>query len=129
MTRRAHRVPTILAAGALLAGLAVPAIAASAPASTVAKEPTYGHRTPQQARSAMNREQADIARRQLAENAASKQAFADAQVARDAQIQHDQEAYEAEKARLASEHEAAMARWREDAAACRAGVWAKCKHH
>jgi hypothetical protein len=124
MSRRAHRVPTILAAGALLAGFAVPAIAA-----TAAKEPTYGHRTPQQARSAMNREQADIARRQLAENAASKQAFADAQAARDAQIQHDQQAYEAEKARLASEHEAAMARWREDAAACRAGVWAKCKHH
>lgn len=124
MPVRAHRVRTLLAAGALFAGFA----AAAAAAAASPQEPTYGHRTPAEARSALNREQADMARRQLAENAASKQAFVDAQAMRDTQIRHDQEAYEAEKARLASEHEAAMTKWREEAAACRAGNWRYCKH-
>jgi hypothetical protein len=105
----------------MLAGLAEPLLAAPV-------EPTYGHASPEDARSALNREQAANAQRQLAQNAASRQAFEDAQAARDAQIARDQQSYEAEKARLAAEHDAAMAQWRDDVAACRAGDRTRCRH-
>lgn len=90
-------------------------------------EPTYGEPTPEAARAALNREQAGAARRQSEANLASKQAFEAAQAANEEQIRRDQDAYEQEKVRLASEHEAAMQRWREDIAACRAGEWKRCK--
>lgn len=107
--------------------MALAGLAAAQGAAAALPEPTYGHRTPAAARAALNREQADSARRQLEENAASKQAFENAQAAREAQIEADQARYEAETARLATEHEAAMARWRDDVAACRGGDRTRCK--
>lgn len=121
MHSHARTVRIFAAAAAMLAGLATPLLAKPV-------EPTYGHATPQAARSALNREQADNAQRQLADNAASRQAFEAAQLAREEQIARDQQSYEAEKARVAAEHEAAMAKWREDVAACRAGDRTRCRH-
>lgn len=110
---------TILSAVALLGGTSVPLLAQSI-------EPTYGHASPEEARSALNREQADAAQRQLAENAASQQAFLDAQAAREVQIAADRQRYEQEVARIAAEHEAAMERWRADTVACNAGDRTRC---
>lgn len=90
-------------------------------------EPTYSYPTPEAARAAINRDEATKARRQLEENAANLRAFEAAQAAREEQIRSDQAAWEAEKARLAEEHEAAMEQWRADVAACRSGDRTRCK--
>jgi hypothetical protein len=97
-------------------------------AKPVTSEPTYGQATPEAARAALNRQQALDAQRQLADNAASLSANQAAEIAREDQIKSDQAAWEAEKARLASEHAAAMALWREDVAACRSGDRTRCRH-
>lgn len=108
--------------------LAAALAAASTSALAAPLEPTYGKATPEAARAALNREQATKARLQLADNAASQAAYEAAQAAREEQIRTDQAAWEAEKTRLATEHEAAMAQWRADVAACRAGDETKCRH-
>jgi len=109
-------------------GVALVLGAVTVPLNAASPAPTYAAGSPEAARAALNRQQADDARRQLAENAASQQAFNDAQAAREAQIASDQAGYEAQKARLAAEYDAAMAQWREDVAACRAGDRARCRH-
>lgn len=98
----------------------------SPPAVAEPLEPTYGAESPEAARAKFNREQAERAQRQLDANAASQRAYEEAQYDREEQMRRDQEAYEQEKSRLASEHEAAMDAWRADAAACRQGNRARC---
>jgi hypothetical protein len=100
----------------------------SAIAQPASSEPTYGQSSPEAARAALNRQQAEDARRQLADNAASAAASQAATLAREDQIRSDQAAWEAEKARLASDHAAAMDQWRADVAACRAGDRTRCRH-
>jgi selenocysteine lyase/cysteine desulfurase len=101
-----------------------PAAIASAPV----REPTYGEKSPEAARAALNRQQALDAQKQLADNAANRQASEAATRAREDQIRTDQAAWEAEKARLAADHAAAMDQWRADVAACRAGDRTRCRH-
>lgn len=73
-------------------------------------------------RAALNREQAEFARRQLEENAANQRAYEDAVKARDIEIASRQEEY----ARVLQRHEEAMELWRADVAACRAGDRRRC---
>ena len=82
--------------------------------------------TEEEHRAELNREQADFARHQLEQNAANQRAYDEAVQARMAAIRRQQADYEAEKARLAREHEEAMARWRADVAACKAGQTDRC---
>lgn len=103
------------------------AVATSVPAKPAA-ELTYGQATPEAARAKLNREQAEEARKQLAENAASRSASEAAALAREDQIRSDQASWEAEKARLATEHAAAMDQWRADVTACRNGDRTRCRH-
>lgn len=115
-------------------GLALALLTACVPGATVAfakpapPEPTYGQSSPEAARAVLNRQQADEAKRQLAENAASAAASQAASLAREDQIRSDQAAWEAEKARLAADHAAAMDQWRADVAACRDGDRTRCRH-
>lgn len=112
-------------------GLAVALFTVCLPAATLAStppEPTYGQSSPEAARAALNRQQAQDAQRQLADNAASAAASQAATLAREDQIRSDQAAWEAEKARLAADHAAAMDQWRADVAACRSGDRSRCKH-
>lgn len=91
-------------------------------------EPTYGQSNAEAARAMLNRQQAQDAQKQLADNAASRSASEAAALAREDQIRNDQAAWEAEKARLAVEHAAAMDQWRADVAACRDGDRTRCRH-
>ncbi len=88
-------------------------------------------------RERLNREQAEFAVRQRAENRAaneaSQHAYEQAQREREALIARQQAEYqaalaavEAERQRLQQEHEAAMARWRADVEACTAGDRDRC---
>lgn len=77
-------------------------------------------------RERLNREQADFAARQVAENAAAKAAFEKATADREATIA----AQKAEAERKQRAHEAAMAKWRADVAdveACNRGETSRCK--
>ena len=87
-------------------------------------------------RAELNSEQADFAQHQLEENAANRRTYDEAVQARLDAIQRDQSAYaqrqadyEAEKARMEREHEEAIARWRADVAACKAGNADRCAHN
>jgi fused signal recognition particle receptor len=117
--RPRHPFPSL--AIVLAAGLGL-----SAPAAAEPLENTYGHPTPEAACAAINRDQAAFARRQLAENDASKRAAEEAVMARQARIRQDRNAHELEKQRIAREHEQAMERWRADVAACEAGDTSRC---
>lgn len=87
-------------------------------------------------RAKLNREQAEFAARQLAENEASRRDVErferemrehEATLARmKAEEAAAQQAYEDERLRREREHEAAMERWRADVAACNAGDTARC---
>lgn len=78
------------------------------------------------ARQKLNQEQADFARKQLDENAASARAHDEAVRANAAEHRRQQEAYEAEKLRRERTYDEAMARWRADVAACEAGDKTRC---
>ena len=95
--------------GALLALVAVPAIAAPGDAEA------------QRAR--LNREQANTAQAQLDANAASQRAHDDAVRQREETIRQQQ----ADAAKAAADHEAAMARWQETVKACERGDRARCE--
>lgn len=73
-------------------------------------------------RQRLNREQAEFAARQLAENDAAKAAHDRAVAAREAAMA----AQAAEQQRLMREHEQAMAQWRADQEACAAGNARRC---
>lgn len=73
-------------------------------------------------RERLNREQAEFAARQLADNAAAKAGYERAVAERAAIIAA--QAAEAERAQRA--HDAAMAQWREDVAACQRSTTAPC---
>lgn len=66
----------------------------------------------------LNREQAELARQQKAENVASQEAH-------DAGVQRQAD-FEAEKARLNQQHEQAMTNWQADVDACNAGDRSRC---
>lgn len=119
--------PAGIALGLALITICLPG-ATSAIAKPVSPEPTYGQSSPEAARAALNRQQAEDARRQLADNAASAAASQAAALAREDQIRSDQAAWEAQKARLAADHAAAMDQWRADVAACRGGDRTRCRH-
>lgn len=85
-------------------------------------EPADGEIPIEQQRAALNREQADFARRQIEENAANQRAYEDQVKAREIEIASQQD----ETARQQREHEAAMQRWRDDVAACQAGDKRRC---
>ncbi len=70
----------------------------------------------------LNREQADFATRQLAENIAAKAAFDKATAEREATIARQQ----AEAQRNQAEYAAAMAKWRADVEACKQGDFSRC---
>lgn len=94
---------------ALALGLfAVPALAQTPQGASSAEETT----------ARLNREQAEFARKQMADNAASQEAH-DAGARREAD-------FEAEKARLAKQHEQAMASWQADVDACKGGDRSRC---
>ncbi len=87
-------------------------------------------------RAELNSQQAAFAQHQLDENAANRRKFEEAEQARIDKINRDQAAfaqrqaaYEADKARLEHDHEEAMARWRADVAACKAGHLDHCAHN
>lgn len=81
--------------------------ASALPAGAQPLENTYGHLSPEEARAALNREQMELTRKQLAENAARMD---EAIAARQARIREQRNAYEMEKARLEREHQEALAR-------------------
>ena len=97
---------TIVSAMAL--GLAVAPAPAQTPERDAAAETT----------ARLNREQAEFARKQMADNAASRQAHDDG-------VRRQGE-FEAEKARLAQQHKQAMTNWQADVDACNAGIRSRC---
>ena len=137
---------------ALLIGAAAlaPAMTAQAQAQASAQKPPEPALSipvsPDQAqqeietRQKLNSEQADFAARQIAENEASRRMVEQAIMDRNATIARQQaeqeaaeqaydaaqQAYEAERLRRVQEHDAAMARWRADVAACNAGDASRC---
>lgn len=78
------------------------------------------------ARERLNREQAEFAARQLADNAAAKEAWEQAKREREAGIARQQAEHRAQIARQEREHTAAIDRWRADVAACKAGDKSRC---
>lgn len=70
----------------------------------------------------LNREQADFAARQVAENAAAKAAFDKANAEYEATIA----AQKAQVERQEREYQAAMAKWRADVEACKQGDFSRC---
>lgn len=91
------------------------------------------HASAEDQRALLNEQQAQLARQQLEQNAANRRAFEQATQDRLIAIHREQAAYaerqaayDAEKARLAHEHDEAMERWRADVAACKAGHTKRC---
>ena len=114
-------------AGPAVAGKGDPADSLSIPVTPAQEAAAVAERE------RLNKEQAQFAAEQLAENEAGRQAYQqelrerEATIARQqAEAQAAQQAYEAEVARREAEHEAAMARWRADVAACQAGDVSRC---
>jgi hypothetical protein len=108
-----------IAALALAASLVLPAALTAQPAATQAPAAAAAPaQTPEEARAALNRTQAEAAQNQVGENFAREDNYADAVKARAAEVKRQQEAhaaamaqYEAQKAK----YEADLAQWR---AAC-----------
>ena len=78
---------------------------------------------------AANKAQAETARQRENENAAQLAAHEKAQAAYQAELAHAEEekrAIEAQAAKVAADHEAAMAKWRADVAACEGGDKSRC---
>lgn len=78
---------------------------------------------------AANKAQAEAARQKAEENDAALTAYARAQEAykaESARVEDEKRAIEAQAAKVAAEHEAAMARWRADVAACEDGDKSRC---
>ena len=76
-----------------------------------------------QERARLNQEQANAARAQLEENAASKRAYDDAVTERETLIRQQ----EASAAQARADHEAAMVRWQETVKACKRGDRKRCE--
>lgn len=127
-----------LAAGVLAGALL--ALAAPALAQSTIEIPEGSTLQDVLARQKVNREQAEFARNQLAQNAANQAEYerrlaeveaAKARIAADdaaarAAFQAETARIEAEKARLDAQHNAAMAKWEADVAACNAGNYRRC---
>lgn len=78
---------------------------------------------------AANKAQADAAQQQTAANKAMLDAYAQAKAAYDAEVarlDEERKRKEAEAVSAAAEHEAAMAKWRADVAACEDGDESRC---
>lgn len=133
----AFAAPALIAA--TLVQLALPAAVRAGPQDGQSDNPVSIPVTPAQARAEveltkrLNREQAEFAQRQLAANAAAKRAHALAEAERAATIARQQQehaaeiaAYEATREERERDHAEAMARWRADVAACKAGDISRC---
>jgi hypothetical protein len=131
---RKHLAAGILAAS--LFSLTTPALAQQ----LSPPQPRHQSMSGEADRRLLNEEQAQFARTQLAQNAASQAEYerataeyqrglAEVEAAK-ARIAADdiaaKAAFEAEKARIQNEHAAAMARWEADVAACRSGNYSRC---
>lgn len=77
-------------------------------------------------RERLNREQAEFAKRQNAENEAARAAYEKALRDREQTIARQQADHQAELDRLAREHAEAMVRWEADVAACKKGDISRC---
>ena len=78
---------------------------------------------------AANKAQADAARQKADENDAALASYAEAQAAYQvelARVEEENRAIEAQAAKAAADHEAAMAKWRADVAACEGGDESRC---
>jgi hypothetical protein len=78
---------------------------------------------------AANKAQAEAARQQEDQNAAHLAAYEQAREAYQAElarVEEEKRAIEAHAAKTAADHEAAMARWRADVAACEGGDKTRC---
>ena len=85
----------------------------------------------QQARAALNRQQAEYARHQLEQNAANRRAYQAAMAARAAKIQQQRQTHDAAVAAhdaKVQRYKEAMRQWRADVAACKAGDRDRCAH-
>ncbi len=119
----------ILAGTALLA-ISSPLMAQDAPPPPPAEDPLKGV-TPEEIaqREAANAEQLNFARKQLQQNSDNEAAYLQARSeyeAEVARIEQEKQAREVEIARIKSEHDAAVAKWEADVAACEAGDWSRC---
>jgi hypothetical protein len=74
----------------------------------------------------LNKQQAEAATRQMAENTASREAFERARRERETTIARQEAERRSMIERQQREHDAAMERWRADAAACQAGDRTRC---
>jgi len=111
-------------------GLALALATATTPALAQVTEWTEETITSNESQAKENQQQAELAQEAIEEtneaNEQARQAYEQALEEREALIRSRQEAYEAELARLAREHEEAMERWRADVAACKAGERDRC---
>lgn len=121
--RPAGRVLCLGAVAALLP--TVPAAAQSWPTPPPAF-PTPEEADPVAETARLNREQAAFAGRQLAANEESRRAREEAVTASSEEMARQRSAYQAEKERRERDHAGAMARWRADVEACKAGDRSKC---
>lgn len=100
-----------------LIALSAAVLAATGPAAAQAQDEQA-----EAQRAALNREQAELARRQVEENIAAQRAYEDAAQAREIRIQ----AQDREYSRILAEHRQAMNQWRADLAACERGERSRC---
>ena len=114
----------LLRAIALTFAFAVPASLGAQP-QTVPQTTAAPALSDEEARAAANQQQAATARLQLQANVANQLAVAAADKAR-AENAQAQLAYEAEKARLASDYEAKLIQWKAEVAACAARDRVRC---
>ena len=103
-------------------------MAAAAPLlAQTATEPLPEGNSPEEVaqRKAANEEQLRLAQQQLGQNEAGQAAYEQSMAAYQAEVtKYEQQKAEAD--RLAREHEAAMAQWEADVAACNAGERSRC---
>lgn len=118
---------SLLAASAMLAApLAVSAQQASDRFGGSAK--LQSRQTPEEmaATDNLNKQQAEAAARQIAENTAAREAFERANRERQETIARQQAAQRTATEQQQRDHAAAMERWRADVAACEAGDRTRC---
>ncbi len=125
MTVFCNALTRTLALAAILSLAAAPAVSQVA-APQVAAPATAPQLSAEQQLAQLNAEQAATARLQLDKNIANQKAYDDAVKARNAEITRVQAAYDAENARVTAEYEAAMKKWQENAAACKARDKKRC---
>ncbi len=130
MTARPNALIRTFALAAILSLAAAPATsqapAPQAPATQASAPAAAPQLSAEQQLAQLNAEQAATARLQLDKNLANQKAYDDAVKARDAEIARAQAEYAAKNARVQAEYQAAMLKWQENAAACKARDKKRC---